>query len=544
MPKVAVVGTGYWGKNLVRNFAELEALHTICDTNINTLQTFVPQWPHANLATKFSEVLENPEIDAIAIAAPAVLHYSLAKSALQAGKHVFVEKPLALTVGEGEELTALSHQTNRILMVGHLLEYHPAVTTLKKLVDNGVLGKVQYIYSNRLNLGKIRKEENILWSFAPHDLSVILLLLNEMPSHVASHGATYLHQGVTDVTISTLTFPSGVKAHIFVSWLHPYKEQKLIVVGDKQMACFDDTLTEGKLKLFPHNIQWIERVPVVQKAQGEIIQIAAVEPLREECQHFLSCVTQRQNPRTDGANGVRVLRVLQACQRSLEEGETVIVLPTKNPLQASSISDVQSFYIHPTSTLDEPCSIGHGTRIGHYAHVMPEARIGKLCSIGQNVLVGSRVRIGDHVKISNNVSVYTGITLEDNVFCGPSVVFTNILHPRSEFRSRQVFQPTLVQKGATLGANSTILCGVTIGKYAFIGAGSVVTKDVPDYGLILGNPGQLDGWVCICGSRLHVTAGQTTCSKCQRGYPLQGGQLTAMTGESNVAVQDATAEIF
>jgi UDP-2-acetamido-3-amino-2,3-dideoxy-glucuronate N-acetyltransferase len=429
-------------------------------------------------------------------------------------------------------------------MVGHLLEYHPAVTTLKELVDNGVLGKVQYIYSNRLNLGKIRKEENILWSFAPHDLSVILLLLNEMPSHAASHGATYLHQGVADVTVSTLTFTSGVKAHIFVSWLHPYKEQKLVVVGDKQMACFDDTVTEGKLRLFPHNIQWIDRAPVVQKAQGETIQIADIEPLREECQHFLSCITQRQIPRTDGANGVRVLRVLQACQQSLEEGGAVVALSTTSPVQDPSVSGVQPFYIHPTSTLDEPYTIGHGTRIGHYSHIMPEAQIGKSCRVGQNVLIASHVRIGDHVKINNNVSVYTGVTLEDDVFCGPSVVFTSITHPRRQLRSRQALQPTLVQKGATLGANATIICGVTIGKYAFIGAGSVVTKDVPDYGLIFGNPGQLDGWACKCGTRLHLTAGQTICSKCQRVYALQDGQLTALEEDRNATVQNAAAEIF
>lgn len=544
MPNIAVVGTGYWGKNLVRNFAELGALHTICDTDMSTLQRFVPQWPQVCLATNFSDVLHNPDIDAVAIAAPAVLHHALAKSALEAGKHVFVEKPLAMTATEGEELTALSHQTNRILMVGHLLEYHPAVTKLKELVDHGVLGKVQYIYSNRLNLGKIRKEENILWSFAPHDLSVILLLLNEMPSHAASHGATYLHQGVADVTVSTLSFASGVKAHIFVSWLHPYKEQKLVVVGDKQMASFDDTLSAGKLKLFPHHIQWIERAPVVQKAQGETIPIATVEPLREECQHFLSCITQQQVPRTDGVNGVRVLRVLQACQRSLEEGGTVIALPTTSPLQTFSGANAQPFYIHPSSTLDEPCSIGHGTRIWHYSHIMPEARLGKSCTVGQNVLIGSNVHIGDHVKISNNVSVYTGVTLEDDVFCGPSVVFANIMNPRSECRPRQPCQPTFVQKGATLGANATIICGVTIGKYALIGAGSVVTKDVPDYGLIIGNPGQLDGWVCKCGTRLHLTANQSICSKCQRVYALQDGQLTALEEHDHATLQNATAEIF
>ncbi len=544
MPNIAVIGTGYWGKNLVRNFAELGALHTICDTDMARLETHKSRWPHVHVSTTFSEVLQNVEIDGVAIAAPASLHYTLAKAALEAGKNVFVEKPLALTAIEGEELTTLSHQVNRILMVGHLLEYHPAVIRLKELVDDGVLGKVQYIYSNRLNLGKIRKEENILWSFAPHDLSVILLLLNEMPSQVASHGAAYLHQDVTDVTVSTLEFPSGVRAHIFVSWLHPYKEQKLVVVGDKQMACFDDTVSAGKLKLFPHNIQWIERAPVVQKAQAETVEITNMEPLREECQHFLTCVEHHTIPRTDGASGVRVLRVLQACQQSLEERGAVVPLHKTTSFLPAPASDPQPYYVHPTSTVDKPSSIGRGTRIWHYSHIMPEAQIGESCIVGQNVLIGSGVTVGDRVKIQNNVSVYTGVTLEDEVFCGPSVVFTNVMNPRSAIQHREPFQQTVVQKGATLGANATIICGITIGKYAFVGAGAVVTKDVSDYGLVLGNPGHICGWVCECGTRLHLTIDQTVCSNCQRAYTLQNDQLTLTDEGNNTTIQKAPAEIF
>lgn len=528
MPNVAVIGAGDWGKNLVRNFAELGVLHTVCDTDMGKLARLRTRWPHVSISTAFAEVLQNAEIDAVAIATPVALHYPLAKAALSAGKDVFVEKPLALTVAEGEELTALSRRLNRLLMVGHLLEYHPAVLTLKKLVDEGVLGRVQYIYSNRLNLGKIRKEENILWSFAPHDLSVILLLLNEMPLRVASHGASYLHQSIADVTISTLEFQSGVQAHIFVSWLHPYKEQKLVVVGDKQMACFDDTVPEGKLKLFPHHIQWIERVPVVQKAQAEVIATAEVEPLREECAHFVACVAHRAPPRTDGANGVRVLRVLQACQRSLEEGGTVVHLPTAPSSPSTLGHDDLPYYIHPTSTVDGPCAIGRGTRIWHYSHIMPGACIGEDCTLGQNVLIASDVMIGNRVKIQNNVSIYTGVTLEDEVFCGPSMVFTNVINPRSAIPRRDAFRQTMVRQGATLGANATIICGVTIGRYAFIGAGAVVTKDVSDYALVLGNPGRPCGWMCECGVRLHFAAGEATCQDCQRSYCLQDGRVTRL----------------
>jgi UDP-2-acetamido-3-amino-2,3-dideoxy-glucuronate N-acetyltransferase len=528
MPHIAVIGTGYWGKNLVRNFAELGVLHTVCDTNHALLEGVRDRWPYVRTSAALTEVLHDDEIDAVAIATPAALHYSLAKAALHAGKDVFVEKPLALTAVEGEELTALSQRLGRVLMVGHLLEYHPAVLALKRLIDAGTLGKVQYIYSNRLNLGKIRREENILWSFAPHDISVILLLLNEMPLRVASHGASYLHQRIADVTVSTLEFASGVSAHVFVSWLHPYKEQKLIVVGDQQMACFDDTVSEGKLTVFPHHIQWIDRIPIAQKAQGEVVEIPNVEPLRAECQHFIDSVVQRTTPRTDGMNGVRVLRVLQSCQRSLEAGGTVVTLPPAPCTESSPDSREQPYYAHPTSAIDEPCQIGSGTRIWHYSHVMAGASVGDNCTLGQNVLIGADVTVGNGVKIQNNVSVYTGVTLEDDVFCGPSMVFTNVINPRSAISRRHAFKPTLVRRGATIGANATIVCGVTIGSFAFIGAGAVVTKDVPDYALILGNPGRLHGWMCACGVRLHFEEHMAVCVECSQSYVMDNGRVAPL----------------
>lgn len=526
MPHIAVIGSGYWGKNLVRNFAHLGALHTVCDTDQTRLAEIRTRWPHVQTSTALTEVLRRDEIDAVAIATPAAMHCSLAKAALNAGKDVFVEKPLALTAGEGEELTALAQRLDRILMVGHLLEYHPAVLALKRLIDDGKLGKVQYVYSNRLNLGKIRREENILWSFAPHDISVILLLLNEMPVQVASHGASYLHQRVADVTVSTLEFASGVRAHVFVSWLHPYKEQKLVVVGDHQMACFDDTVSEGKLTVFPHHIQWIDRIPVAQKAPAEVIEIPDIEPLRAECQHFIDAITSRTTPRTDGVNGVRVLRVLQGCQRSLEAGGTVITLPSTPLPTPIPTHEEQLYYAHPTSTIDEPCHIGSGTRIWHYSHVMPNSSIGENCTLGQNVLIGSDVTVGNRVKIQNNVSVYTGVTLEDEVFCGPSMVFTNVINPRSAISRRHAFKKTLVRRGATIGANATIVCGMTIGTYAFIGAGAVVTKDVPDYALILGNPGRHHGWMCACGVRLHFEQQRAVCPECKQTYTMDGGRIT------------------
>jgi len=315
----AVVGCGYWGKNLVRNFAELGALHTICDTAPETLSQFKTQYHDINQEDSFELVLANKEIKGVVISTQAVLHHSMVKQALIAGKDVFVEKPLSLTVEEGEELVKLSEEKEKILMVGHVLEYHPGIVKLKQLVTDGELGKVNYIYSNRLNLGIFRTEENILWSFAPHDISLILLLLNEMPQEVFAYGGNYLNQDVADVAVTTMSFASGAKAHIFVSWLHPFKEQKLIIVGDKKMAVFDNIAPQNKLLLYEHQIEWIEHVPMANQREATAVQFNMVEPLRLECQHFLDCLQSRSKPRTDGNSGLKVLQVLNACQRSLQE---------------------------------------------------------------------------------------------------------------------------------------------------------------------------------------------------------------------------------
>jgi len=228
---VAVVGVGYWGKNLVRNFDALGVLAALCDSDKSLGESCKKKYPAVKFYSKYSEVLADPGISGVALATPAVAHYEMAKAALEADKDVLVEKPLAIDVKHGEELVKLAESKNRILMVGHILRYHPAILKLHKLIHDGQLGKINYLYSNRLNIGKIRTEENILWSFAPHDISVMLSLLNEMPSHVSCSGGAYLSSSVTDVTLSHFEFPSGVQAHIFVSWLHPIKEQKLVVVG-------------------------------------------------------------------------------------------------------------------------------------------------------------------------------------------------------------------------------------------------------------------------------------------------------------------------
>jgi UDP-2-acetamido-3-amino-2,3-dideoxy-glucuronate N-acetyltransferase len=517
-PKIACLGAGYWGRNLIRNFSALNALYAVCDPDPRRVEEFARIYPRAAVSDSVSAVLADPQVAGVAVAAPAESHAALVREALLAGKHVFVEKPLCLSVREAEDLIALAAGKRRVLMVGHLLWYHPAVLKLRQLIEHGDLGRIRYIYSNRLNLGKFRREENILWSFAPHDISVILGLVGEMPDTVEAQGCNYLHERIADVTVSLLSFPSGTRAHIFVSWLHPYKEQKLVVVGERAMAVFDD-LQEHKLTLYPHVISWNGALPVPNKADAIPIEVAAVEPLRAECSHFLECITTGQTPRTDGHEGLRVLSVLQQCQEALQRARGA---------GASRSLPHAGYFAHDSAFLDDDVEIGAGTAIWHVSHILSGSRIGRNCRIGQNVVVGPKVNIGDGVKIQNNVSVYEGVTLEDSVFCGPSVVFTNVYNPRSEIRRMDELRPTLVRRGATLGANSTIVCGVTIGAYAFVGAGSVVTRDVPDFALAVGNPARVIGWMCACGQRIEIgNDGDGVCRVCRRRYERLGKEVRA-----------------
>ncbi len=514
---VAVVGSGYWGKNLVRVFHDLGVLHTICDANAEIRARCANDFSGVSIVTGFAEILQNPGIDAVAISTPASTHAELVREALLAGKDVFVEKPLCLSETECAELIALARAHDRILMVGHLLWYHPGVIRLKALIDAGELGRIQYIYSNRLNLGKLRREENVLWSFAPHDVSVILGLLDEEPVSVQAQGGNYLHQLIADTTVSMLNFASGVKAHIFVSWLHPFKEQKLVVVGADKMAVFEDTLPwEDKLRLFPHAVSWSRNVPVARKAEVERVEIDDDEPLRAECAHFLRCIETRREPRTDGAEGLRVLKVLNACQTALESGAPVTL--------TNQADESKDFQAHETAIIDPGVEIGQGTKIWHFSHVLNGSKVGARCTIGQNVVIGANVQIGDGCKIQNNVSVYEGVTLEDDVFCGPSMVFTNVGNPRAHVSRKHAYRDTRVKRGTTIGANATVVCGTTLGQYSFIGAGAVVTRDVADHALMVGNPARRIGWMCSCGERL---GDDLVCPVCESHYRHNGAGLEA-----------------
>ena len=513
---IAVIGAGNWGKNLIRNFSELNALSALSDKSASVLKEMRKLYPSCEFYPSLKDVLSHPKVEAVVIATPAETHFLLAREALLSGKHVFVEKPMTLTEKDAEELIALAKEHNLILMVGHLLQHHPVFLKLKQIASAGELGRIHYIYSHRLNLGKIRREENILWSFAPHDISMILALAGEEPESVLATGGNYLHKKIADVTTTHLEFSSGLKAHVFVSWLHPFKDQKLVVVGDRKMAVFDDTLPwEEKLLVYPHSVKWDHNIPVPTRGTPERIAVPYSEPLKLECQHFINCIHHGIQALTDGTEGLRVLRVLNAAERSLNANGLRMNLQKNTAFAGENPASV---FVHPSAIADERVEIGADTKIWHSSHVLSDSRIGKSCSIGQNVVIGPDVIIGDGCKIQNNVSVYKGVTLENAVFCGPSVVFTNVINPRAEIRRMSEIKPTLVKKGATLGANSTIVCGHTIGSYAFVAAGAVITRDVPDHALMAGNPACQTGWICQCGIKLNA---KHQCPQCGNRYKMK-----------------------
>lgn len=533
-PSVGLVGIGYWGKNLARNFYQLGALHTVCDADTELLHSRGSDLVGVRLTTNFEEMLQDPAVTRIAIAVPAEVHYPLAKRALLAGKDVYVEKPLCLDRAEGEELIRLAEKRGQILMVGHLLQYHPYLRKLQEMVGAGELGKLQYIVSNRLNLGKIRKEENALWSLAPHDISVILSLLgHRLPEAVRCIGGAFLSDGVADISVTTLSFADNIRAHIYVSWLHPFKEQKLTVIGSNAMAVFDDTLPwDKKLMLYRDHLSWAHgSVPVPNKGDGEAIVVEQEEPLRLECEHFLHSCDKRTPPRTDGQEGLRVLQVLQAAQASLmADGEEM--LPVDRHEEAFHAAH---YTLHPSAVVDHGAQIGDGCKIWHFSHIMEGAKLGERCNIGQNVVVSPGVELGINVKVQNNVSLYSGVVCEDDVFIGPSAVFTNIPNPRSGVVRRDQYRTTRLRKGATVGANATILCGLELGEYSFVGAGAVVTKSVPAYALVVGTPARQVGWMSRHGERLalplSLPAGEKQIAPCPATgevYCLTGDRLTCL----------------
>lgn len=493
--KVAVIGGGNWGEKLLYRFHSLDALGAIVEVDDRRRETLGREYPDASIHITVEE-LSPARTPGVAIATPVPTHFELATKLLNRGFDVFVEKPMAMSSIEAESLLKIADDNARILMVGHLLLYHPAIRWIRSFMQEGGIGSLYSVHCERLNFGRIHTVENVLWSLGVHDISLILFLLNSFPNKVSLNGHSIIQEKIEDDVYVHLEFPFHQQAHLHVSWLWPERRRFTTLVGEKGMLVYDEI--QGSVYL--HN-QYFE--PSLNPVDGgaKLIFSSHEEPLRLEIEDFLGCMRDRKRPLSDGKVGRDVVRIVELALQSQVERKLKTL-------------------IHESAYLDSGCTIGTGTRVWHFSHVESGATIGENCSLGQNVYVGKNVHIGKRCKIQNNVSLYEGVTLEDDVFCGPSVVFTNVRTPRSAFprNTAKDFHPTLIAKGATLGANSTIVCGNRVGAFAFVAAGAVVTRDVPDHALVAEVPAKIIGWVCECGLSLDFSESKAHCNSCGRQY--------------------------
>jgi len=476
---VAVIAVGQ--PQLARIFDAFGVLRAVCDPTAAS--------PEVARAVDPAQALRDPRVAGVAVAGPAQFLREIVRQALDAGKHVLVASPMALSEAEAGELFETAGQKGLLLMAGHPALFHPAFARLREMVAAGELGRIEYIYSNSLDRGHVSGEADTAQSVALRDISMILALAGDAPQ-------TVLTSGDDQANVAQLEFASGLKAHVFVSRLHPFMEQKLVVVGEARTAIFDDALP------------WADKLCVYSRAMAEPrrADVPQGEALRLACRHFLDCMASGRRPPADGHENLQALRVLDASRKSLGNWAA------RTPVARAA----PKYFAHPTALVDAGAEIGEGTKIWHFSHVLKGSRVGAKCNLGQNVVVGPDVSVGRGCKIQNNVSVYQGVTLEDDVFCGPSMVFTNIFNPRAHIPRMHEVRQTLVKKGAALGANCTIVCGNTVGRYAFVGAGAVVTKDVPDHAVMVGNPARQIGWMCACGEKLDPES--LACPVCGEAY--------------------------
>lgn len=403
-------------------------------------------------------------------------------------------------------------------MVDHLLHYSMHHRRLLQLVRAGYVGDVTRVKMTRINFGTVRTEENVLWSFTPHDVSVLLAICgDEVPTSVACVGQRVVSCGIEDYVDISLRFASGVQAQIEASWMHPLKERRLVIYGTKGVLILNEAMpdpTAPKLQGFKWSAKrkndgssvLIEKqeqdlITCLREAEGSANGMDSCPekpPLLAAVEHFLACIENSEVPTTDGSEGARVLQVLQAATESLEKDGATVFL--------SAGSQSPNAFIHSTAVVDSGAVLGPGTKVWHFSHIMSGAQLGPACNIGQNVYIGGKAVLGRNIKVQNNVSIYDAVKISDDVFLGPSCVLTNVKTPRSHISRKQEFTPTIIGKGVTVGANATIVCGVKLGHYCFVGAGAVVTKDVPPHALVYGNPAIVHGWVSTTGLKLQQVA--------------------------------------
>lgn len=530
--KVIVVGCGKWGRNLNKTLFSLSRLAAIVDESSEAIASFKSEFRYSNSIpayTSFQTALERHPKSAVAIATPPATHFNLASHAIHANRSVFVEKPMCTSYREAQTLVEMAKNRGVILMTDHLLQYSLRHRELIHLVHTGMVGTVNRVRMTRANFGTVRTGENVLWSFSPHDLSILLALVpyqNIENATVACRGQAVVSSSVEDYVDLSISL-GKVQAQIEVSWLHPLKERRVVVYGTEGAVVLNETGSHprlAKLQAFKWTAKRtadgsavvarktdndVENHLYLHDSESECAFSDDTEPLKAALEHFIHCVSTKTPPRTDGSEALRVLALLETATESLQrDGKTVKVgdhcKGIKSQVEDTIDSSSTKSLIHPSAVIDKGAVIGSNTRIWHFCHVMGGAVIGQGCSLGQNVFVGDNVVLGNDVKVQNNVSLYDAVTIADNVFLGPSCVFTNVKNPRAFISRKHAFSKTKIDYGATIGANATIVCGVTLGKFCFIGAGAVVTKDVPPYALFHGNPATLQGWVSTTGIRLRT----------------------------------------
>jgi len=520
--KLALVGFGRWGRNHARVLNELSALALICDSDPSRLAEARSSYPGVATVSTLADVA-NSDVDGVVVATPAPTHAEAALLLLEHSKHVFVEKPLALTLAEGAKVVAFAEQTGRVLQVGHILEYHPVRAQIFELLESGTLGRLLSARLVRTNLGTIRDAEDVLFSFAPHDIAFALALAGRLPASVTAAGFDLLDRQMADTGTLVLDFdgPAKFKVQICVSWLEPKKEHRSLLVGSDGMLEWNDTKGHRSLTLFRTELDRASGVPAARLVGTEEIPLRDGEPLKLELVDFILAIKDGTVPRADARSGLDVLTVLEACRKSIKEGRKIMVEELERDYFAHESAEV-----HPTA------QVGAGSMIWHNCHIMKNSVIGRDVILGQNCFVAADVRIGDGTRVQNNVSVYAGVELAEDVFVGPSAVFTNVRYPRAFVSRKTEFEKTTVGRGATVGANATVVCGTTIGEFGFVAAGAVVTRDVPPHTLVEGVPAVRSGFMCRCGERLEfVDVGDTACRRCGLEYRKSGPDLTLIAAE-------------
>ena len=483
MTRVGVVGLGYWGPNLARNFDQLAELAWICDADPGHLSAFAARYPQATATARYDDLLADSTLDAVVVATPVPTHYELARRALEAGKHVLVEKPPAMRGAEMDDLVRLSEERDLVSMPGHLLLYHPGVKKLKELVDAGALGDVLCVYGNRQNLGIIRRDENALWSLGVHDLSVILHLLGEEPEEVVAHGRDFLTPGVEDVVFCYLRFPSGKIAHMHLSWLDPHKMRRITVVGTEKMVVFDDMELERKVTVYEKGPwQRAESYGEWQTRSGDITipKIPTDEPLRLECEHFLTLV------RGEGDR-----------QQVANDGAIVGKQPVLSPRSTASREPLPPTELGDGCVIAQGATVFAGTKLGKRVLVGDGACVRERCVVGDDVVIGhgslveNDTAIGPRVKIQALAYVTAYTTIEEDVFVAPCVVTTNDNFMGRTERRHDLRRGPTIRRGARIGGGAVLCPGIEVGEEAFVGAGAVVVKDVPPRTVVVGNPARV-----------------------------------------------------